>query len=120
VKCQIRPEVDVRDKKDAVPVVLITSAPQSRFEQLDNRRRRYLISMAVRTVCLLLAIVVPYTPARILFVVAAIALPWMSVVGANGPLARDAGGPAAFRPEFRPALGPAPVEKLPHDRDSRA
>lgn len=96
----------MRDRKRATSTVLITSAPKSRFQQLDDRRRRYLISMGIRTVCLLLAIVVPYAPVRILLVVAAIALPWMSVVGANGPLGRDPGSPVAFRPESRPALNP--------------
>lgn len=100
----------MRERKRAGSAVLITNAPKSRFEQLADRRRRYLISMGVRTVCLLLAIVVPYPPARIALVIAAIALPWLSVVGANGPLGRDSGTPAAFRRESRPALtqGPAP------------
>lgn len=96
----------MRDRKRAGSAVLITSAPKSRFELLADRRRRYLISMGIRTVCLLLAIVVPYTPARIALVIAAIALPWLSVVGANGPLGRDAGAPAGFRPESRRALTP--------------
>ncbi len=98
----------MRDKKREVSAVLITSAPKSRFQQLDDRRRRYLISMGIRTVCFLLAIVIPYTPARIVLVIAAIALPWLSVVGANGPLAREPGSPAVFRPSTRPALGTGP------------
>lgn len=98
----------MRDRKREASAVLITNAPKSRFQQLDERRRRYLISMGIRTVCLLLAIVVPYTPARIVLVVAAIGLPWLSVVGANGPIAREPGAPAIFRPNTRPALGPAP------------
>ncbi len=104
------------DKKRDAPATLITSVPKSRFQQLDDRRRRYLISMGIRTVCLLLAIAVPYTPARILLVLAAIALPWLSVVAANGPLARDPARPTSFRPRSRPALGPGRTE----DRDRRS
>jgi hypothetical protein len=96
----------MRDRKRATSTVLVTSAPKSRFQQLDDRRRRYLISMGIRTGCLLLAIVVPYPPARIVLLVAAIALPWMSVVGANGPLGHDSGSPATVQPRSRPALGP--------------
>lgn len=106
----------MRDQKREAPAVLITNAPKSRFQQLDERRRRYLISMGIRTVCLLLAIVVPYTPARVVLVIAAIALPWLSVVGANVPLAREPGSAAVFRPNTRPALGAAPDA----DRDRSA
>lgn len=106
----------MQDKKRDPPAALITSVPKSRFQQLDDRRRRYLISMGIRTICLLLAIVVPFTPARILLVVAAIALPWLSVVAANGPLARDPARPTPFRPRSHPALGPGTTEAPDADR----
>ncbi len=100
----------MRARRRAQPAVLITSAPKSRFQQLDDRRRRYLISMGIRTACLLLAIVVPFTPVRILLVIAAVALPWISVVGANAPLPRQPGAPAVVAPEKRRELrgGPEP------------
>jgi len=94
------------NRKREPAAVLITDAPKSRFDQLAERQRRYLISMGIRTVCLLLAIVVPYAPARVALVVGALVLPWLSVVGANGPLTRDARSRAVFRPVAAPALGP--------------
>lgn len=108
----------MQDKKRDPPAALITSVPKSRYQQLDDRRRRYLISMGIRTVCLLLAIVVPFTPVRILLVIAAIALPWLSVVNANGPLARDAARPTLVRPRSRPALGPGTTQPPDADRPS--
>ncbi len=95
----------MRERRRAGSAVLITTAPKSRFEQLNDRRRRYLISMGIRTVCLLLAIAIPYAPARIVLVIAAVVLPWLSVVGANGPLGRDTGAPTSVQPQTRPALG---------------
>ena len=75
----------------------ITSAPASLDDDLGLRMRKYLISMSIRTVCFILAVVFS-GPLRWVFLSAAILLPYIAVVVANaGPkrLSRHAG----FQPE---------------------
>jgi Flp pilus assembly protein TadB len=69
--------------------VLVTTARRSPREEQRERERRYLITMAVRVVCFILAIVLfgiglPWVAA---FAVAgSLILPWVAVVAANaGP-----------------------------------
>lgn len=89
----------------ATPVQVVTSAGQSRPQEIRSRERSYLIKMGVRTVCLVLAIVITYPPLRVIFLIAAIALPWVSVVGANaGPVRRRSDAPVPYVPPSRPAL----------------
>jgi len=62
---------------------------------MHGRTRRYLISMGIRTVCLVLAIFVAHGWLRLIFIAAAIVLPWVAVVLANaGPVQN------AEQPEF--------------------
>jgi len=77
----------------------ISGAPKAHSEDLNTRMRRYLVSMAVRTACVVLAVVVD-GPARWLFVVGAVGLPYVAVVLANA-------GNGTRRPV--PALRPVPV-----------
>lgn len=57
---------------------------------MHGRTRRYLISMGIRTVCLILAIFAVHGWLRLIFLAAAITLPWFAVVLANaGPLQND-------------------------------
>lgn len=65
------------------PVYQITAARRGVREDVNARTRRYLISMGVRTVCFLLA-VVAHGWLRWGFVGAAVVLPYLSVVFANG------------------------------------
>ena len=68
---------------DSEPV-LITEAQPSLDEQLSARRTKYLIMMSVRVVCLVLAATFYHTPwLMAIFVVGAVALPWMAVLIAN-------------------------------------
>jgi hypothetical protein len=60
----------------------ITSARSSQTEDAAARTLRYLISMAVRTVCFILAVVVP-SPWRWIFVAGAVLPPLFAVVVAN-------------------------------------
>ncbi|MBA3340075.1 MAG: DUF3099 domain-containing protein [Geodermatophilaceae bacterium] len=64
--------------------VLITEAAPSLFEQHEARKRRYIITMAVRAVCLILATVF-YQVLWVMgvFAVLAIVLPWVAVMVAN-------------------------------------
>jgi hypothetical protein len=84
------------------PVVhSITSAVQAHSDDMDTRIRRYLISMAIRTLCVILVIVVD-GPVRWVFAVFAIVLPYVAVVMANAAgNRRGTGG------------GPVPVNHIP-------
>ncbi|MDQ3732724.1 MAG: DUF3099 domain-containing protein [Actinomycetota bacterium] len=64
--------------------ILITDAAPSLFEQHEARKRRYILTMAVRAVCLVLATVF-YQVLWVMavFAVLAIVLPWIAVLVAN-------------------------------------
>lgn len=66
------------------PVVVhtVTTAPMSLAEDTQMRMRRYLITMAVRTACFVLAVVVD-SWIRWVFAVGGIVLPYVAVVLAN-------------------------------------
>ena len=61
----------------------ITGARKSLSEDIKGRQTRYLISMAVRTACFLLAIVTTGT-LRWIFFTGSLLLPYLAVVIANG------------------------------------
>jgi Flp pilus assembly protein TadB len=88
--------------------VRITTARRSRSADIRSREVRYLISMGVRTVCFILAIVVS-GPLRWVFVVAAFVLPYFAVVMANAGSRPDTGAPAPFDPTAKPALNAPPA-----------
>jgi hypothetical protein len=90
-----RGTVASRAGQDDEQVHLVTSAPRPHSEEVSGRARRYLISMGVRTACLVLAIFVLHGWLRLVAIAAAIVLPWLAVVLANaGPVPEDE------RPEF--------------------
>lgn len=60
----------------------ITGAPRSHTEDINRRINRYLVSMTIRTVCVVLIFVVD-GPARWLAATGAIFLPWIAVMLAN-------------------------------------
>jgi Flp pilus assembly protein TadB len=86
--------------------VRITSASRPRSEDIRGRERRYLISMAVRTACVLLAVVFMGHWLMWVFLVGAVFLPYVAVVVANTSNP-DPGGPDGYQPEVR-GLGPGP------------
>ncbi|MBA2558730.1 MAG: DUF3099 domain-containing protein [Propionibacteriales bacterium] len=88
---------------------VITSARPSHSADIRRREIRYLLSMGIRTVCFVLAIVTD-GPLRWVLVAAAILLPYIAVVLANATDQRDWAGPPAFRADDRPAL-----EQRPHE-----
>jgi hypothetical protein len=104
-------------KEDSMPrnrpeptVYPITGARRSLSDDVAHRQTRYVISMGIRTVCFVLAVLVP-GPLRLVFLAAAFILPYLCVVYANAgreqpPRAPDfvpgrtelpAGGPAIER-----------------------
>ncbi len=65
------------------PVYRITGARRGLSEDVAYRQRRYIISMGIRTVCFVLAIVA-HGPLRFVLLIAALTLPYFAVVFANG------------------------------------
>jgi hypothetical protein len=62
----------------------VTDAQPSLSADIGHREKRYFIQMGIRTLCLILAVVVPAPwPIRALFIAAAIFLPYVAVIGAN-------------------------------------
>lgn len=87
----------------------MTDARKSMSDDIRYRQKRYLIHMGIRTVCLVLAVVVPMPlPLRIVLVAGAIVLPYIAVVLANG-------GP---EPQSAARFG-GPDERGPRDGDVR-
>lgn len=68
-----------------------------------GRTRKYLISMAIRTACVIGAIFIPGWP-RWVLIAGAVVLPYLAVVIANAGKARDQGAPAPVVQQTRPAL----------------
>ena len=76
--------------------VRITSAARPRSEDIRGRERRYLISMGIRTVCFILAVVTMGHWVMWVFLAGAVFLPYVAVVAANGGASPDPGGPESF------------------------
>lgn len=92
-------------------VYTVTDASRPLSEDVDERQRRYLISMSVRMICFILAVVLwgrVHPVLSGLLLVGAILLPYTSVVFANG--GRRPEEKAAFTSETfeRRALSPPP------------
>jgi hypothetical protein len=87
--------------------VRVTTAPMARADEQRGRQRRYLISMGIRTVCFVGAVVADGW-LRWVLVGAAVVLPYVSVVFANTEGRRDDGylladpGQADVRPQLLP------------------
>lgn len=69
-------------------VVRITTAPISRADDLGARQKRYMISMTIRVVCLLVAVLVGPGIFRWLAIAGAVFLPYVAVVMANAEESR--------------------------------
>ncbi|MHB1062997.1 MAG: DUF3099 domain-containing protein [Georgenia sp.] len=94
-------------------VYAITSVRRALSEDVHDRTVRYLVSMGIRTACLLLLFVVPY-PWLWLCVVGAAVLPLLAVLVANAGRERPVAADSAFVPPgSAPRLPPAPT--LPYD-----
>jgi DUF3099 family protein len=79
----------------------ITSATQAHSDDMDARIKRYLFSMGLRTVCVILVLVV-HNPVRWVFAVLAVVLPYVAVVMANAAGNRR-----------RSKVPPVPVARVP-------
>lgn len=91
--------------------VSITSARESHSDDVHRRMVKYLLSMGVRTVCFILAVVTT-GPLRWSMVAAAFLLPYFAVVIANVSDGRQSDGPTTFEPEPLPRLEPGEQHRL--------
>jgi hypothetical protein len=91
-------------RRTASSPVLITSAAPSRVDEFNDRRRQYIVVMSVRIVCFILAVVISVTWLRMVFLVAALVLPWVAVLAANQVKAKAVRAPNLFVPKPRRAL----------------
>ncbi len=89
--------------------VRITTANRSHGEDIARRQKRYLISMGIRTVCFVLAVLSIGHWFLWLFLAASFFLPTIAVVVANAHTDTDPGGPDYFEPDLstRSLEGPA-------------
>ena len=95
-------------------VYTVTDAPRPMSEDIGHRQRRYLMSMGVRTICFVGAVVAAVAGApwwrALLMVVGAAVLPYVAVIFANG--GREPTARAAFddrhRREQKPVSGQRP------------
>jgi hypothetical protein len=95
------------------PPVLVTTAGKSARQERRERERRYLVTMGLRVLCFIAAIVLFAAGLRWAGAIAAagsLILPWVAVVVANA-------GPR--RPPGRPALYDRDVLELPPADDNR-
>ena len=77
----------------------ITSATRPHSEDIRGRQRRYLISMGIRTISFVGAIVFRGTPAMWFLVAGAVFLPYVAVVVAIAGASPDPGGLVPYTPE---------------------
>jgi hypothetical protein len=93
-------------RRERPPIHQITGARPGVRDDVNSRTRRYLISMGVRTVCFLLAVVTDGW-LRWVMIAAAVVLPYLSVVFANSGRERVAAFPAMAAPAPKAIEGPA-------------
>lgn len=81
----------------------ITGAQRALSDEQTSRTRKYLLSMGIRTACVLGAIVVPGWP-RWVLIAGAVVLPYFAVVIANAGKTRDHIGDLGVVPQAQQAL----------------
>lgn len=94
------------------PVYPVTGVRRGTSDDLALRQRRYLISMSIRTVSFVLA-VVTHGPVRWIFVAAALILPYIAVVMANAVGSQSAEAPTPYVPQ-QAALDTAERQAIEH------
>jgi hypothetical protein len=89
--------------------LIVTTAAKSPVQERRERERRYLLTMGLRVLCFIAAIVLfAVGPRWAGFIAAAgsLVLPWVAVVAANAAPKRTAASPALYRPQPRSELPP--------------
>jgi Flp pilus assembly protein TadB len=83
--------------------ILVTTVGQSPADERRSRERRYLITMGIRVIAFILAVVLTTGWIRVIAIILALVLPWVGVIMANAPMRRKGPkGPMPFTPD-RPA-----------------
>ena len=90
-------------KGEPVEVFTITEAQRGLSVEQGDRTRRYLVSMGIRTACVIAAIFVPGWP-RWVFIAGAVVLPYLAVVVANAGRENDEPGDVGVSAQSRTAL----------------
>ncbi|WP_103343120.1 DUF3099 domain-containing protein [Amycolatopsis sp. CA-126428] len=91
---------------------LITTAAPSADEQLARRRRKYVVMMACRIPCLVLAGLTAHVGwLALAFLAISVPLPWAAVLIANDVPARRTERISRFRPRPRPGLPRSAAER---------
>ena len=96
---------------DRPEVYTITSANRGLSEQQPDRTKRYLVSMAIRTFCVIAAIFVPGWP-RWAFIAGAVVLPYLAVVLANGGRENDEPGRLGVTPPAHRQIGGGGLDEI--------
>lgn len=96
---------------DDAEVYTITAAQRGLSREQVGRTRRYLISMGIRTACVIAAIFVPGWP-KWLFIAGAVVLPYLAVVIANAGRENDEPGQVGPVSDDVPSLQLGPAESL--------
>lgn len=99
-----------RERSDQHDAVRITTAAESRNADISVRQRRYLLSMSLRTLCFVGAILASMAGIHWLWpilIVGALVLPYVAVVMANATSRRDDGFALLDEGFGRPELGSA-------------
>jgi fatty acid desaturase len=97
-----------RQRSREPQAVRITSAAASREEDIAARQKRYLLSMGIRTVCFVGAILASLLGIQWLWpilIVAALVLPYVAVVMANAATTKGDGFALLDEADRRPELG---------------
>ena len=82
---QVRRSRASKNHDEAIHVVSVTTALLSHTDERLQRQRRYAIAQGIRLVCFVLAVVLPVPLAvKLLLLLAALVIPLMGVVAANG------------------------------------
>lgn len=100
----------------APEVYTITQTNRALSSEQSGRTKKYLISMGIRTVCVLAAIVVPGWP-KWIFLSGAVVLPYLAVVIANSGRENDEPGAMGVASASLPTAASAQEY---HRRTSRA
>jgi Protein of unknown function (DUF3099) len=95
-------------RKEPEPI-RITTATRSHSDDIGARQRRYIISMSIRTVCFILAIVLRGHWYSWVLIAASFVLPYIAVVMANAGASADPAGPVPYdpNPDRKSLEGPA-------------
>jgi hypothetical protein len=95
------------------PTFSISQARESLDDEMHHRMKRYLISMSIRTVCFVLAVVL-HGWMRWTMALAAIVLPYIAVVMANAGPSKNVRTASRYSPTAR-AIEGGPVHRIGSD-----